>query len=91
MKKLIIVILLVLILAAVTKPSVEDYHEFIKTELKDNGNDNVFAKLFKEGLNIQSELTTDYQDKIFYSTAQSTISNEKREYIGIFGTWFRNN
>ena len=90
MKKLIIVILLVLILAAVTKPSEEDYHEFIKTELKDNGNDNVFAKLFKEGLNIQSELTTDYQDKIFFSTAQSTISNEKREYIGIFGTWIRN-
>ena len=90
MKKIVIVLLLILILAALTKPSEDNFNDFIKSEMK-NTNDDVFTKIIKGGLNIQSQLTTVYKDKMLYSTVKTKIANEKIEYIGLFGTWIRIN
>jgi len=91
MKKGIFLVLVVLILLSITKPSEESFNNYIQSELVSKKNDDVLTKIVKGVTKIQSELSTDYYDKIFYSISETTMGNEKHKFLGIFGFWFEIN
>ncbi len=89
MKKIIIIILILLVFASITKPSEDSFNNYIKTEFKSNKNDDGLTRIVKGVSKLQSNLTTRYNDKIFYSITETSIGNEKHKFIGIFGFWFK--
>jgi len=89
MKKYILGILVILILAAITKPSKESFSDHINTTLKVNENDNLISSIVKTGMNFQSDLSTEYKDSIFFSTAKTYIGDKNHSYLGLFGFWFK--
>jgi len=89
MKKFLITTLIVLILAAVSKPSKESFSDYIDSTLKVNKNDDLISSIVKTGLNFQSDLSTQYNDKIFFSTAKIYVGNQHPTYLGLFGFWFK--
>ena len=88
MKKIAIVVLILLVLTAITKPSEDSFNEYIRTELKSNSKDGILVKIAKGLSGIQSSLTTKYDDKTFFSTVESTVGGERHKYLGILGMWF---
>ena len=91
MKKGILIVLVVLILLSITKPSEESFNNYIQSELVSKKNDDVLTKIVKGVTKIQSNLSTDYYDKIFYSISETTMGNQKHKFLGIFGFWFEIN
>jgi len=91
MKKGILIVLVVLILLSITKPSEESFNNYIQSELVSKKNDDVLTKIVKGVTKIQSDLSTDYYDKIFYSISETTMGNQKHKFLGIFGFWFEIN
>ena len=88
MKKGIITILGLLVLLAITKPSEDSFNNYIQSELNSKKNDDVLTKIAKGITKIQSDLTADYYDKIFYCISETTMGNEKHYFLGICGFWF---
>lgn len=91
MKKLFLIILVVLVIAAITKPSESSFKNYVKTELKSNDSDNVLTIIVKGISKVQSDLSTKYYDKIFYSTVETTIVDERQKFVGVFNMWFKIN
>ena len=87
-KKIIIIALIILVGAALTKPSEENFKNYIKSELMINSNDGFLTTVVKGITKIQSDLTTKYTDKTFFAICESTIGDEKNKFIGVFGFWF---
>ena len=88
MKKIVIVILILLVFTSVTKPSEDSFDNYISSEFKSKKEDDGLTKIVKGFNKIQSNLTTKYDDKIFYSITETTIGNEKQKFLGICGFWF---
>jgi len=89
MKKYIIVVLIILILAATSNPSKESFSDHINSALKINKDDNLISSIVKTGMNFQSDLSTQYKGKIFFSTAKTYVGNQNHSYLGLFGFWIR--
>ena len=89
MKKYFITALIVLILAALSKPSEESFSNHMNSTLKVNKDDNLISSIVKTGMNFQSDLSTQYNDKIFFSTAKTYAGNQNHSYLGLFGFWFK--
>lgn len=88
MKKIIIIILVLLVFTSVTKPSEESFDNYIKSEFKSNKTDDGLTSIVKGVFKIQSNLTTKYYDKTFYSITETKIGNDKHKFLGICGFWF---
>ena len=58
MKKYIITALIVLILAAISKPSKESFSNLMNSTIKVNKNDNLISSIVKPDMNFQSDLST---------------------------------
>jgi len=86
-----ILILILLLLLAVTNPSEDSFKDYVKTELKSSKNDGILTTIIKGFSKIQSDLNTEYSDKVFFSTAVTSIGDERKEYIGFLGFWFKVN
>lgn len=91
MKKIFLVILILLVLTAITKPSENSFKQYINTELKSNVKDDFLTKFVKNISKIQSDLTINYYDKVFFSIAETTIGNDQHKFLGVCGMWFEIN
>lgn len=94
MKKIVIVfivILLLFIVAAMTKPSESHFENFLNEHFAQNKSDDLFTKGAKSLVKIQSKWTNEYEDKIFFARAHTKIVNKKFHFIGAFGFWIKIN
>lgn len=91
MKKGIIFLAVILILAAITKPSENSFNNYVKSKLEIKNNDKFLDMMAKGALQIQSNLLTQYEDKIFFSYGKTSLANTNPEFIGVFGFWFQIN
>ena len=91
MKKILTIIFLILIGAAISKPSANSFDSYIEKEVQSKSNNSFLSKLTASATSTLNKYTKDYDDKIFYSTASTKISGRKITYLGIFGFWFKTN
>ena len=89
MKKGLIILIVILIAAAISKPSKDSFSDYINTTLKVNKNEDLISSIVKTGMNFQSDLSTQYKDRLFFSTAKTFIGNRNYSYLGLFGFWFK--
>ena len=88
MKKIVIIVLVLLVFTSVTKPSEDSFNDYIKSEFKNKKDDDGLTKIVKGFNKIQSNLSTKYYDKIFYSISETTIGKDKHKFLGICEFWF---
>ena len=90
MKKLLLFssfTILILILLAVTKPDEVHFKNWIKQELKTEKEDDLVTKFISTVTKVQADFNVKYEDKIIFSTAETTVLGEAVSFIGIFGFW----
>ena len=86
-----ILVLLLLITAAITKPSEDHFDNFLNEHFVQDQSDDIFTKGAKALVKLQSKWTTEYEDKIFFAKAHTKIVNDKMDFVGAFGFWIRIN
>jgi len=91
MKKLIIIVLCLLVFLSITNPSKKSFNNYIESELKVNKNEGFFKNIGKGVKQFESNLTTQYYNKIFFSISKTSIGGENHEFLGIGGFWFEFN
>ncbi len=92
MKKIAIILILVLLIfvtASITKPSENNFENYLKQSFVQNKSDDLFTKGVKSLVKIQSNWSIKYEDRIFFAKASTKVVNEKIEFIGIFGFWIQ--
>ncbi len=84
---LLILLLLIAVLLAVTKPNKQDFELFISQEFNSKQNSSLLGSVISKGIGYNAKRTIQYKDKIFFSLVTTKIVNEERKFIGIIGQW----
>jgi hypothetical protein len=95
--KLILGLALILIVLAVSKPSEESFNKYTKEKYESVETSNSLEEIANKAmtniknasLNVQSSLTANYEDKIFFALASRDQMNVKESYLGILGFWVK--
>jgi hypothetical protein len=90
MKKLIVSLIVLLVLAlamAVTCPDKQSLARHI--DRSKGGDGNLLDKAKAKALTAQARLTTDYRDRVLFATAKVGQGRHKEHYLGIFNTWVK--
>ena len=97
--KVALLIAVALVILAVLKPSKDNFKGFVKEryETIESGDswNNIAKKsvinIGKSTINAHTQLTIEYEDKIFFALASRQIIDSKEEYLGVLGIWFKYN
>ena len=95
--KLALIIAVTLVLLAVLKPSKENFNGYVKETYEKIDTDDTIENMAKSAirnagkaaLNMQGQLTTNYNDRIFFATGSAMKMDKTIEYLGIFGFWIK--
>lgn len=86
--KFIIIIAGILLVLAVTKPTRENFKTDIKESYESkNTDDSVGLQAIGALLNLKSQLTVKYEDRIFFATASTVVMRTNHKYVGLLGFW----
>lgn len=90
MKKLLLALIALLVLALAMAVTCPDKQSLIRHIDRSKGGDgNLLDKAKAKALSTQARLTTDYRDRVLFATAEVGQGRHQEHYLGIFNTWVK--